>query len=83
MSEAIAVYNALTRSPFVSLYATASASEDFAELVAWHEILRQHDGDLVIEIDDVHGRALQCYKPLWHPEVTQRFSAVDRLLASE
>jgi hypothetical protein len=83
MSEAIAVYNALTRSPFVSLYATASASEDFAELVAWHEILRQHDGDLVIEIDDAHGRALRCYKPLWHPEVTQRFSAVDRLLASE
>ena len=50
-----AVYDSLTPTPFVSLYATANARKDFAELVAWHEILRQLDADLVIEVDDASG----------------------------
>jgi len=81
MRKAIAVYDALVQTPFVSLYAAASPSEDFAELVAWHEVLRQHHGDLIIEVKDMQGRVLRSYEPLSNPKVTQRFPSVDRLLA--
>jgi hypothetical protein len=82
MSQAIAVYKAVLRTPFVSLYATASTAEDFAELLAWHEIKFQHHGNLTVEIHDAHGKTLQSYHPLSNPKVRMRFSAVASLLAS-
>jgi hypothetical protein len=82
-AQAATVYDALSQTPFVSLYATASPREDFAELVAWHEILGQHHGDLVIEVDDANGKNLGRWEPLTFPEVQKRFAAVDKLLASE
>jgi hypothetical protein len=82
-AQAATVYDALGQTPFVSLYATASPREDFAELVAWHEILRQHHGDLVIEVDDANGNNLGRWEPLMFPEVQKRFAAVDKLLASK
>jgi hypothetical protein len=82
MRTAIAVYDALVETPFVSLYATASPSEDFAELVAWHEVLQQHHGELIIEVKDAQGRVLRSYEPLSNPKVRQRFPSVDRLLTS-
>ena len=56
-SEAEATYDALSRTPFVSLHATASELEEFAELVTWHEILKQHQGDLDIEVKDAQTDA--------------------------
>ncbi len=81
-AEAEATYDALSHTPFVSLYATASEMEDFAELVAWHEILDQHQGDLVIEVKDAHGNTLKQWHPLTFPGVQGRFANVDELLAS-
>ena len=82
VGQAAAVYDALAQTPFVSLYATAASSEDLAELVAWHEIQSQHDGDLVITVNDAHGKTLRRWEPLTFPEVQKRLPDVDWLLAS-
>ena len=82
-AEAEATYDALSRTPFVSLYATASEAEDFAELVAWHEILKQHQGNLVIEVTDARGKTLKQWDPLMFPGVQNRFANVDELLTSQ
>jgi hypothetical protein len=81
--QAATVYDALARTPFVSLYATASRLEDFAELVAWHEILKQHHGNLVIEENNSRGERLRHWEPLTFPGVQKRFADVDELLASQ
>ena len=83
VGRAAPVYDALAQTPFVSLYATASAQEDFAESVAWHEILKQHHGNLVIEMNDASGNTLRRWEPLTFPEVQTRFADVDELLASQ
>jgi hypothetical protein len=83
VAKAASVYDALAQTPFVSLYATASASEDFAELVAWHQILKQHHGNLVIELNDASGETARRWEPLTFPGVQKRFVNVDELLASE
>ena len=81
--KAEATYDALSQTPFVSLYATASELEDFAELVAWHEILKQHQGNLSIEVTDAHGRSLKQWEPLAFPNVQRRFVDVEELLTSQ
>ena len=81
--RAAGLYDALAQTPFVSLYSTASASDDFAELVAWHEIEKQHHGDLVITVNDDRGRILRRWEPLTFNEVQKRFLDVDVLLASQ
>jgi hypothetical protein len=82
-AKAAAQYDALSQTPFVSLYATASREEDFAELVAWHEILKQHHGDLAIEVKNTRGEALKRWEPLTFPGVQKRFADVDELLGSQ
>ena len=81
--QAANVYDALAHTPFVSLYATASAQEDFAELVAWRQILKQHHGDLVIAVNDARGKTLRRWEPLTFPEVQKRFADVDKLSLSQ
>jgi hypothetical protein len=83
VGQATTVYDALAQTPFVSLYATASAMEDLAELVAWHEVLNQHHGDLVIEVSDARGKILKRWEPLIFPGVQKRFADVDELLAAQ
>ena len=83
IGKAATVYDALAQTPFVSLYATASRNEDFAELVAWDEVLKQHEGSLVIEVHDAHGNILKRWEPLTFPKVQKRFSEVNELLASQ
>jgi hypothetical protein len=82
LGKAVTVYDALAQTPFVSLYATATDQEDFAELVAWRDILKQHHGDLVIAVNDARGKSLGRWEPLTFPEVQKRFADVDKLLAS-
>lgn len=82
VGRAVGLYDALSTSPFVTLYATASSSEDLAELVAWHEIQNQHHGNLIVSVSDSLGKTLQRWEPLTFPGVQRRFSVVDKLLAS-
>ncbi|OON62388.1 hypothetical protein B0920_02665 [Massilia sp. KIM] len=79
-ARARAVYDALADTPFVSLYATAAAGEDFAELVSWHEIARRHGGKLAILIRDAKGATVARYAPLDFPAVRARWPEVERLL---
>lgn len=81
MAEAATVYDALAQTPFVSVYATAEPQDDLAELVAWREIQKEHDGDLVITVKDAKGRTLGRWEPLKFPAVERRFAEVDSLLA--
>lgn len=81
--QATILYDALALTPFVSLYATASAQEDFAELVAWYEVLKQHNGVLVIELNDARGKTLKRWEPLTSPGMQRRFADVHELLASQ
>ena len=81
IADAPAIYNALASSPFVSLYSTAAAPEDLAELVAWREVQREH-GNLVIRVVSNDGIVKQQWKPLTFPWVDKRFKQVDALLNS-
>lgn len=83
VDQAARVYNALAETPFVSLYATASASEDFAELIAWHEIKERHRGNLVIVAADSHGKMVTRWNPMTFPALKSRFADVDEFLNSE
>jgi hypothetical protein len=64
VGKAAIVYDALAQTPFVSLYATASSMEDVAELVARHEVLKQHHGDMIIEVNDARGKTSRRWEPL-------------------
>jgi hypothetical protein len=81
-SKAASVYDALSLTPFVSLYSTASKEEDFAELVAWHEMLIQHHGGLIVAMEDSNGKPLRQWRPLDFAGVRKRFLDVDSLLTS-
>jgi hypothetical protein len=80
IGKAPAVYDALSKSPFVSLYSTASSAEDFAELVAWHEVRRQ-GGSLTITVSGGNTPAGSQWHPLSFEGVDKRFGYVDDLLA--
>ena len=82
VGQAATVYDALAQTGFVSLYATHGSLDDFAELVAWREVLIQHQGTLVIEVNDASGKNLRRWEPLTFPGVQKRFEDVDELLAS-
>jgi len=74
------IYDALARTPFVSLYATAAAPEDLAELVTWREIAQQRKGSLTITISDADGNQVKRYEPLAFPAVKARMERLGQLL---
>jgi len=82
-NQATMVYESLSETPFVTLYATASAQEDFAELLAWREISSRHNGDLIIDVEDAYGHLLGRWTPLTFPGVQTRFPGMDTLLTSQ
>jgi hypothetical protein len=57
-NQAESVYDAMQRSPFVSLYSTAAASEDLAELIAWYEEGQLFNVELVTEISIEQGKKI-------------------------
>jgi hypothetical protein len=83
IAQAAKVYDALAQTPFVSLYATASEQEDFAELVAWREVMEQHGGSLSIELKNAGGETIRRWEPLKFSDVQKRFADVDDLLTSQ
>jgi hypothetical protein len=83
LGDAVQVYEALARTPFVDLYATASAQEDLAELVALHETWTRFHDSLKVEVRDGAGHILYQYEPAKSPMVQSRFSLIDDLLATK
>jgi hypothetical protein len=79
IERATDLYNSLSKTPFVSLYATASANEDFAELVAWRELQQQHRATLTITVKSPTGGDVREWQPFTFPEVQKRFVQVDNL----
>jgi len=80
LAESPELYKALGASPFVSLYATASAGEDLAELAAWSHLGRLHV-PLTVEVLDATGRTVVTVEPLRSPAVQARFAVADAVLA--
>lgn len=80
LSSAPALYEVLGRSPFVSVYATASAGEDLAELSTWSHLSDRCVTPLTVEVHDAAGRVLLAVEPLDTPAVRSRLDAVDGLL---
>lgn len=81
VAQAPTLYRALAGSPFVSLYSTASAGEDLAELSAWSTLSARFRIPLTIEVRDATGRAVLIVEPLASMAVQDRFATVDALLA--
>ncbi|QAY76325.1 hypothetical protein [Sphingosinicella sp. BN140058] len=79
ISSAPGLYTSLVNSPFVSLYATAAAPEDFAELVAWREMSKRHRQPLTITVRDNRGAVIHRTQPFDNDRFTRRFAAVDAL----
>lgn len=81
MAQAADVYRALCASPFVSLYATAAAGEDVAELFAWRRMSRRFGATLAIEVKNAWGEIVERCAPLRSRLVEARFREVDAVLA--
>jgi len=80
LQQAPAFYEALRQSPFVSAYATAAASEDLAELFAWHHLASRLDQPLALTVRSGDGTTLYRYHPLETPAVQARFALVEDVL---
>lgn len=81
LGRAAELYRGLSRTPFVSLYASAAAPEDLAETVAWQQLATRFDVELLIEVKRADGGTVFRYAPLESPHVRARFTAVEALLA--
>ena len=81
LSQGPGLYRALAGSPFVSLYSTASAGEDFAELLAWRVLSTQFKTPLTIQVLDARGAAVISVEPLKSPAVQSRLAAAEAALA--
>lgn len=81
LSQSPTLYRALAQAPFVSLYSTASAGEDFAELMAWRELSSRFETPLKIQVLDALGVAIVSVEPLKSPAVRSRLEAAEAALA--
>ncbi len=79
LAKAPDLYTSLAKSPFVSLYSTASAREDLAELVAHREIFLNYGGDFTISVRLPGHKDTLTWHPLTFPSVQARLTQVDKL----
>ena len=79
LERAPEVYNSLSKTPFVSLYATSSEREDFTELVAWRELEKRYGGSLTIDVKNSRTNTDEEWHPLTFPAVQERFAKVDEI----
>ncbi|WP_443969735.1 hypothetical protein [Sphingobium sp. CR28] len=82
ISSAPDLYRSLATSPFISIYATAAAAEDFAELVAWQQLSIHSQRVLEIVVRDGSGKPIYRLKPIDRPIIRTRLLAVKDLLAA-
>ncbi len=81
LSQSPALYRSLAQTPFVSLYSTASAGEDFAELMAWRALSSRFATPLKIQVLDERGAEIVSIEPLKSPSVRLRLEAAEAVLA--
>lgn len=74
------LYQALAESPFVSLYSTASAGEDLAELLAWAQLSRAGQARLRVQVRNARGQRVVTVAPLRSRVVKSRLGRAWRLL---
>jgi hypothetical protein len=71
VSDALKVYGALQRTPFVSLYASSNWHDDVAELVAWHYLTSRMGQPYRIVVRERDQEVL-VYEPMASPLVQRR-----------
>ena len=74
--EIAAVYEALSRTPFASLYASVSWAEDFAEYVTFHYLVHGLGARYVIRVVR-DGESVFTYEPMESPAVVNRAGLID------
>lgn len=75
--DLIVCYDELLKSPFVSLYATASAHEDFAETTAWAVLVADGEAPMQIALSGDGARVLS---PLSNPAARRRMDLITSYL---
>ncbi|MDR6626881.1 hypothetical protein [Caulobacter segnis] len=80
-SQSPSLYRSLAQTPFVSLYSTSSAGEDFAELMAWRALSHRSETPLRIQVLDGHGAEIVSIEPLKSLSVRLRLEAAEAVLA--
>jgi hypothetical protein len=77
IAQAEAVYAALRRTPFVSLYGSSNWGDDLAEFVTWYHFAEKLQQPYRIAIRDA-GRETFVYEPTKSPAVRRRFNQMNR-----
>lgn len=71
ISAAIDMYRALAKTPFVSLYATASCYEDMAELLTIYHLSSKLQQPFVVYVKE-HGKIIWAFEPMKNKLVKKR-----------
>ena len=77
IGQATAVYEALQRTPFASLYGSSNWHDDLAELVAWSHLTGRMGQPYRIVVREA-GRDLFTYEPMASPRVRRRLPLLTR-----
>ena len=77
VAEAQSLYEALGRTPLVSIYASRGYLEDLPEFVAWRQMTRKLDQPYRIEIRD-GGQVVFSCEPMKNPLVQNRLGLLER-----
>lgn len=77
IAQATAVYEALQRTPFASLYGSSNWHDDLAELVAWSHLTRRMGQPYRIVVREA-GRDVFVYEPMASPLVQRRLPLLER-----
>jgi hypothetical protein len=75
IANAQAAYEALTRTPFVSLYGSSNWYDDVAELVTWYHLSQRLHQPYRIVLRN-GDKTVYAYQPLTSPLVVTRFAAL-------
>jgi hypothetical protein len=82
VSHAQEVYQALSRTPFVSLYASGNWHDDLAEFVAWYHLTQRLKQPYRLEIRK-NAKIIYTYEPMESHLVRGRFNQMSRFYESE
>ncbi|MEK6324962.1 MAG: hypothetical protein AABN33_25250 [Acidobacteriota bacterium] len=82
VAQAEAVYTALSRTPFVSLYGSNNWHDDLAEVVAWYHLTEKLKQPYRVEIRK-KGQVIFVYEPMRSRLVRSRFDQMKRFYESE
>jgi hypothetical protein len=77
VAEARALYEALGRTPLVSIYAGRGYPEDLPEFVAWRQMTEKLNQPYRIEVRD-GGRVVYSFEPMKNPLVRNRLGLLER-----